>query len=333
VRSPIGKKLALAIVALSIASPVKVSFAAARNSVDEAQAAFSRSQADAALRMLDMALGLNSRNAAAWNLQCRVYLAQGRWDDAIASCQHAVQIAGRNSEFHLWLGRAYGEKASRSSLVSAYQLAKLTRAEFEQSVALDGHNREALSDLGQYYVEAPRILGGGYAKAEAIAERLNSLDSARACELRAQIAEARKDYAAAEQDWSARITASRLSPEDSAQAWIDLGSFLRRRGRWNEMLVAVKKGVAIDTVHGPALVDGASLLIQANRETALAALWLREYLDGNAQSEIAPAFAVHTELGDLLKKQGDFPAAEREFAAARALSANYAGVVTGSAGE
>ena len=306
----------MAVCAIAFASP---------NGLEEAQSAFTRGRADDALRTLNTALQLDGQNAAAWNLQCRVYLAQERWDEAIASCQHAVQLSSGSSNYHLWLGRAYGEKASRASLVSAYQTAKLVRAEFETAVALDGQNREALSDLGEYYVDAPRILGGSYGKADDLAQRLSVLDPARAYALRATIAEAKRDYAGAEQNWRARISASQSSSEAAAQAWMDLGSFYRRRGRWDEMLAALKSGAVADTDHGPALVDGASTLIESGREPQLAAKWLREYLNGNALSETAPAFAVHAQLGSLLKKQGDLPAAEREFAAARALSANYAG--------
>jgi tetratricopeptide (TPR) repeat protein len=311
-----------------------MSFATAESDMLEAaQSAFRRGYADDALRVLGEALRQDSGNAAAWKLQCRVYLAQGRWDDAIASCQRGVQIAVSDSDYHLWLGRAYGEKASHSSLVAAYQLAKLTHSEFEAAVALDSRNCEALSDLGQYYVEAPKMLGGGYSKAEAIVGRLNGLDSARADELRARIAEAKRDYSGAEREWRARIVESQSSPQVAAEAWMDLGSFYRRRGRWDDMEAALKCGAAADTNHGPALVDGASSLIAANREPGLAAQWLREYLSGNALSETAPAFAVHAELGDLLRSQGDAPGAEREFAAARALSSNCAGVGARNSGD
>lgn len=308
-------------------------FAAPGDTLDTAQSAFRHGRADDALHAIDLTLKDNSANAPAWSLQCRVYVAQSRWDDAVASCQRAVQIDGDNSEYHLWLGRAYGEKASHTSMVAAYKIAKLVRSEFETAVALDGHNVAALSDLGQYYTEAPRMLGGGDAKAEAIANRLVSLDAARADELRALIAESRRDYAAAEKSWRARISVSQSSAETAAQAWMDLGSFFYRRQRWDEMLAALKSGAVADSDHGPALVDGASTLIQANREPALATQWLREYLDGNALNETAPAFAVHAELGGLLKKQGDASAAEHEFAAARALSANYTEVPVRFAGE
>lgn len=302
-----------------------------RNNVDLARSAFSRGRADDALRALDNALQRDPGNGAAWNLQCRVYLAQGRTDAAVDSCRHAVQLASASSEYHLWLARAYGQKASGSGMVAAYKTARLAHSEFEAAVQLDGNNREALADLGQYYVEAPKLLGGGYDKAERLAQHLAALDPARADELHARIAEAKKDYAGAEQDLRAQIAASR-SPEDVAQAWMDLGSFYRRRGRWDQMLAALKSGAAADTVHGPVLVDGASTLIKSRRETALAAQWLHEYLEGNALSETAPAFAVHTQLGALLKRQGDASAADREFAAAHALSATYvetAAITTG----
>jgi tetratricopeptide (TPR) repeat protein len=333
VQIELKNKLAFGFILLWMAMSFGFSHASPRDGLGLAQTAFSRGHADDALRAINATLNQNNGNAAAWNLQCRVYLAQGRWEDAIGSCQHAVQLAPGNSGYHLWLGRAYGEKASHAKLLAAYKTAKLVRAEFETAVSLDGQNGEALSDLGQYYVEAPEFLGGGLSKAEGMAERLNTLDPVRAYELQAQIAEKKRDFAGAEQNWRSKITASQASPEATAQAWMDLGSFYRRRKRWDEMLAALKNGAAADTDHGPALVDGASTLIQSEREPQLAEQWLREYLDGNALSETAPAFAVHAELGDLLRKQGDESAAEREFAAAHALSANYAGTVAISTGD
>lgn len=319
----LGIKAKLALVLVALTACGTLGFAAPRDGMEAASAAFRKGQADNALRTVGASLRVNSSDAAAWNLQCRIYLAQNQWQNAIPSCERAVQLEPGNSEYHRWLGHAYGEKASRAKMLTAYQTAKLVHAEFESAVALDGQNRAALSDLGEYYIRAPRILGGGVDRAESIAQRLASLDLARADELRALIAEARKDYGGAERDWRARIAASGTSPESAAQAWMDLGSFYRRCGRWDEMLTALKTGAAADKNRGPALVDGATILIKANREPALAAQWLEEYLNGKTLDETAPAFVVHAELGALLKEHGDQAGANREFAAARALSANY----------
>lgn len=321
IKNGIKTKLALAMVALTTCGAL--GFAAPRDGMDAASVAFRQGQADSALRTVDASLRANSSDAAAWNLQCRIYLAQDQWQNALPSCQRAVKLEPGVSDYHRWLGHAYGEKASHAKLFSAYQTAKLVHAEFETAVSLDGRNRAALSDLGEYYIKAPKMLGGGFDKAEAIAQRLAGLDPSRADELRALIAEAKKDYSGAEQQWRARIGASKASAESVAQAWMDLGSFYRRNGHLNQMIAALKAGAAADTDHGTALVDGATTLIQAKCEPALAAQWLREYLNSNSLSEAAPAFMVHAELGDLLKQHGDQAGANREFAAAHSLSANY----------
>ena len=294
-----------------------------REAVDAVMTAMNHGRADEALRLLDTALQQDPKDAEALNLRCRVFYAEERWDDAIGACEKAVQLAPGNSSYHMWLGRSYGEKAQQVTFVAAYKLAKLIRAEFETAASLDGKNAEALSDLGEYYAEAPAMLGGGYGKAETIARQLDAIDPTRALDLRARIAEEKKDYVAAESDYRAKISAS----HSAAQSWMDLGSFFRRRERWDDMLAAVESGaVAAEHDHGPPLVDGASTLMKAGRQPQTAIKWMRDYLASSALNQDAPAFVVHARIGTLLKQQGDSQGAQREFAAARALAKDYAGL-------
>jgi hypothetical protein len=72
-----------------------------------------------------------------------------------------------------------------------------------------------------------------------------------------------------------------------------------------------------------ALYDGASVLIETNRDPALAAKMLEEYLAGSAKTEEAPAFVAHTWLARLKQQLGDTAAASRERAAALALAHEY----------
>jgi tetratricopeptide (TPR) repeat protein len=289
---------------------------------DVIRSALNRGQADAALQMLDAVLKSDPKDAEALNLRCRVYYAEERWDDAIGSCEQAVQIAQGNSSYHLWLGRAYGKKAQQLSLMAAYKMARLLRVEFEAAASLDPKNGEALSDLGEFYAQAPAIVGGGYGKAEAVARQLDGFSALRALELRAEIAEEKKDYAGAEKLLRARIATS----NSAAQAWMDLGSFYERRERWDEMLAALKTGSEAAQDHGPALADGAAILMKAGREPKLAIEWMRAYLGSNALSEEAPAFVMHARIGVLLKQLGDAQGAQKEFDAARALAKDYAGL-------
>jgi hypothetical protein len=71
------------------------------------------------------------------------------------------------------------------------------------------------------------------------------------------------------------------------------------------------------------LYDGAGLLIATNRNPALAAQMLENYLAGSAKSEEAPAFIAHIRLGRLKQQLGDAAGAQSEFAAASAMAHEY----------
>ena len=105
--------------------------------------------------------------AEAYNLLCRAQFELGAWDAGIPACEKAVALAPENSLYHLWLGRIYGEKADRAGFLSAAGLAKKVRTEFERAVELDPKNWEARTDLAEFYIEAPGIVGGGKDKARA----------------------------------------------------------------------------------------------------------------------------------------------------------------------
>nr|WP_286676369.1 tetratricopeptide repeat protein [Paracidobacterium acidisoli] len=281
-------------------------------------------RADQALERLDNALAIDHSDAEAYHLRCRVLYQEQRWDDAIAACRRAVELAPDNSEYHLWMGRAWGEKADRVSFLQAYKLAHQVRAEFETAVRLDPKNVDALSDLGEFDVDAPAIAGGGLSKAEVIAGQLDPLSASAAHQLRAQIAEQRKDYAQSESELRAAVAASPAP----AHAWADLASFYRRRGRLDDMVAAIRTAASLarhtrSRSESVALTDGASLLFRTNREPELAIQMLNEYLSSPAQSEEAPAFAVRTQLALLLQKQGDQEGAEREIAMVHALASGY----------
>jgi tetratricopeptide (TPR) repeat protein len=277
-------------------------------------------RADDAISLLQKQLSENSANAAAHHLLCRVYLQEERWPDAEKECSQAIELDPNNSGYHQWLGRAYGGAAAHASFTSAYKLAKKVHAEFETAVRLDPKNVSALSDLGEYLIDVPRILGGGTAHAEQIAQQLAPLSPTRAYELQAKIANKKSDYSSAEQQWKLAI---KNSPEPAEQ-WMNLAGFYAERKNFPAMQQAIQNGIAADPANGKALVLGATLLVQKHRNLQQAKQMLQQYLASRQQSEEAPAFQVHVQLGDLLASQGDQAAAEREYAAAHALAGNYA---------
>ena len=294
----------------------------AKNGLVDANAALQAGEADKALEVLWSLPKAQAGSAEAHNLRCRVFFALEQWDAASTECEQAVNLDGQNSDHHLWLGRALGEKADRASFVSAYSLAKRTRAEFEQAVQLNPRNAEALADLGEFYSSAPSVVGGGVPKAQAVAAQLDKIDPARAHELRGRIAAGSRDYETAENEFKQAIAVS----THPAFQWSTLASFYRRRERWNEMDWALKntmEAVGRDKHSGVALYNGASVLVKAKRDPDLATKMLEGYLAGPTKTEEAPAFVAHMWLARLKAETGDTASAQRERAAALALANEY----------
>jgi tetratricopeptide (TPR) repeat protein len=285
----------------------------------------SAGRADDAISRLSSSLLVNPRDGEAHNLLCRVYYQEERWDDAIRECETAVQLMPENSEYHRWLGRAYGGKANRIHSIKAYPLARKVRHEFEQAVQLDGENLDALSDLGEFYTAAPKIVGGDKKKAEEVARLLEHGDPVEACRIRGSIAEKDGNYALAETQFRAAVEVSK----NPADAWMTLASFYSRRHQLELMLQAVHSGIDADAkakatkMHGPALVRAAALLSRNNQEPQLAIQLLRLYLESPNKSADWPAFQVHAELGRLLRQQGDEVGAQQQIEAATALAQAY----------
>ena len=298
-------------------------------SLAQANAALQAGEADKALALLGPATqqlksfpDSTANLAQAANIECRVRLMLRQWDAALDKCQQAVQLDAGNSNYHFWLGRALGEKANRATFLTAFSLAKRVRAEFEEAVRLDPNNADALFDLGEFYREAPGIVGGGFEKAQGVAAQLDKLDAGRAHQLRGRIAEDQKDYGTAESEFKQAIAAD----SHPASQWIALASFYRRHKRWTEMESALHSGTTAaerDKRAGLALYDGATLLTETDRDPALAVKMLNEYLAGSAKTEEAPAFVAHLRLARLKDQLGDAVAANREREMALALAHDY----------
>jgi tetratricopeptide (TPR) repeat protein len=100
-------------------------------------------RADQAIQTLEQRVKQSPTDADAYNLLCRAYFMIEEWDRGITACEHARNLDPQKSLYHLWLGRIYGEKASRAGFLSAAGLAKKVRTSFERAVELDPKSWEA----------------------------------------------------------------------------------------------------------------------------------------------------------------------------------------------
>ncbi|HUS20114.1 MAG TPA: tetratricopeptide repeat protein [Terriglobales bacterium] len=292
--------------------------AGSTNAPSKVQDLLNSGRVDEALAELQKRIATKSNDAEAYNLLSRAYYALENWDQAVSAGERAVSLAPNNSEYHMWLGRAYGQKAGNASIFSAPGLAKNARRHFEKAVELNGGAVNARTDLAEFYVEAPGIIGGGKDKARAQADVLARQDPAVAHWVQARVAEKDGDLAAAEREYKAAVAAS----NNDAAHWLNLASFYRSQNRLGEMESAISSAVGKPRKPN-ALVDAASLLLRAGRSLPQAAQLISKYLAGKEKSEEAPAFHAHYLLGQILEKQGDRAGAIKQYQSALELAKSY----------
>jgi tetratricopeptide (TPR) repeat protein len=275
---------------------------------------------DDAIASLQRRISNAPQDAESYNLLCRAYFMLSDWDSGISACEKAVSLDPQNAEYHLWLGRIYGEKADHVGFFSAAGMAKKVRNEFETAVRLNPNSAEARTDLAEFYLEAPGIVGGGRDKADAQAQKLATMDPVKAGWVKGRLAEKKKDMVLAENEYRAAIEAS----HGAALAWLNLAFFYRHTGRMVPMEDAIRHATASPMDRPEVLMESAEMLLRSKRDLPQASQLLRRYLSAGSTVEAAPAFKAHYLLGTALEQQGDKPAAAQEYRASLSLAKRFA---------
>jgi tetratricopeptide (TPR) repeat protein len=259
----------------------------------------------------------NPGDTSSYQVLGQAYLSLGDLDKAVDTLERGVAVAPRSSAAHLWLGRAYGEKADKSNFFSAIGWAKKTRSEFEQAVALDPSNIEARSDLTEFYLSAPGIIGGGIDKARKQIEFIERQDPGLAHFLKSGIQDKKGDRAGAERELYAAIQTS----DDPARYWMNLASSYQHLKRFDDMEKAISSGISATRKRSDVLFYAADMLFQTRRNLPTAVTLLREYAANPDQA--VPAFKAHYLLGAVLETMGKNEEAASEYKAALLLASQY----------
>lgn len=251
-------------------------------------------------------------------LLCTLYSSVDQFDDAVPACEAAAAAAPSSSNYTLALARAYGAKAAHAGALTGMRLVGKIRGSFERAVQLDPNNVEALSDLGQFYVEAPGMVGGGVDKARALVLRLQPLSPARSHRLSAMIAAKQKNDAHAEQEYQAELAVAQ-----SAEAYVDLASFYRSHKQWDKAEDSAKQALEHDPRRGPDTLDATQVLIDMKRDAPAVQSALRGYLKA-PQGNVASYAKANVLLAGSLSNSGDAAGAKAAYQAALSLARDYA---------
>jgi Flp pilus assembly protein TadD len=259
--------------------------------VQRASALYQRTDYTGSLRLLaeDPA-----PDAAGYLLTGKNYFMSGDYKKAVEFFEKAVAGSPANSEYELWLGRAWGRRAETGGWLMASSNASRARQCFEKAVALDPRNREAKNDLFTFYLNAPGFLGGGMERAEAAARSIAGERPAEYEFEEAQIAERKKDYAAAETHLRRAIE---CAPTEAGRV-VDLARYLAKRGRLNESDLLFEQARNMAPRQPRVAFAEASANIENHRRIERA----RRLLDGYLHASLTPDDPPRQEAERLLRR-------------------------------
>ena len=243
---------------------------------------------------LNALVPMQSRTAAANLLIGKSYYMLGDFKKATDAFHQAASMDPGNSEYHHWLGRAYGRRAESGNPLTAPGHASKARQNFEKAVQLDPKNSEALNDLFDYYLQAPGFLGGGLDKAQALLPKIKAIDSAEFSFAQAQIAEKRKEFTTAEQQLRRAVE---LAPRQVGRV-LDLAKFLLRQGRVPEGDALMSHAAKIAPNDPKVLFEQASVYVQSKRNLGEARKLLKAYM----QAPLTPDMPSRADAQKLLKQ-------------------------------
>lgn len=252
--------------------------------LEEALAAYARADAG---RVVAIYRGSPPQRAQDFAVLGKALYLNGDFAKAAEAFSQAVARDPNRAEYRLWLGRATGRRAASALPLRAPGLAIETRKHFERAVELDPRNAEALSDLFDYYLNAPGFLGGGEAKAAALIPKVRAIDPAQAFYLESKLAEKRKDWDAAE------AALGKAAAGNEPGRLLDLARFYARRGRLPDAEALFRK---VDPNYPPLYYARAEALAASNPAQA------RALLERYLTLPLTPDFPTRREAEKLLAK-------------------------------
>jgi tetratricopeptide (TPR) repeat protein len=248
---------------------------------EQARKLYNLTDFDQSLKILH---SIPDKSGPVYELMGRDYYMLSEYKKASELFEKALSAEPDNSQYALWLARAYGRRAETSSPFTAPGQASKARQYFEKAVQLNPRNLEALTDLFEYYLEAPGFLGGGLDKAQATAQQIAAVDSAEGHWSLAKLAEKRKEYGSAEDQLRRAIE---VSPKQVGRL-IDLARFLAKQGRLQEADQSFARADQIAPNTPKLIFAKADVYIKHKRNLDVARELLKQYLTLDLSPEDPP---------------------------------------------
>ena len=287
-----------------------------QNSLVDAQRDFNAGRYHKAVDALTVATAKSPDDAPLQFLLGQCYYELREFTRAVSSFERSVQLFPNQSEYHDWLGKAYGRRAEETILLSAMSWARKTHREFEVAVHLDPSNFQAQRDLIRYEMYAPSIVGGGDDRALKHIEDLEKIDALQGQLARGEFFATKKRFPEADTVFAKVLE----SNTDRVGVYFEAADYYRDRQNPAKMGEAIAAAEQIDSEDRRLKFYRGVLLVLNKKNPADAESMLKSYIATVPDNSDLPSHAFALEwLGKLHEAQGKFSEAAEDYRAALSL--------------
>jgi len=282
----------------------------AQNVLADAQREFNAGHYHKAVDALTGAAAKSPDDAPLHFLLGQCYYELREFTRAVSSFERSVQLVPNQSEYHDWLGKAYGRRAEETVFLSAMSWARKTHKEFEAAVHLNPSNFQAQRDLIRFEIYAPSIVGGGDDRALKHIEDLEKIDALQGQLARGELFATKKKFAEADAVF-AKILESNT---DRIGVYFEAADYYRDRMNSARMGEAIAAAERIDSDDRRLkFYRGVMFVVEKKNPTEAESL-LKSYISTVPDNSDLPSHSQALEwLGKLHESQGKFSEAAENY--------------------
>jgi tetratricopeptide (TPR) repeat protein len=240
----------------------------------------------------------------------RIAIAQERHDDALASLEHAVELAPDSSDYYFWLAVAYANKVNATQdFMEKGALAPKMKSAIETAVDLDPDNLAAREFLAQYLFNAPPMVGGSVEKGFEQIQEIEKRDPLRGHLFAARVHVARKEINEAEAEIQKAVE---IAPDDP-DVHYQMGRFYQDTEKYLLAFDAFENALAVDPDHMGALYQIGRTAVFAGVRVDRGIECLERYLTMKPADGEPSWSHARWRLGMLYEKKGNADRARLEY--------------------
>lgn len=314
------KYCVLAVLCLAwIAAP-----ATASELTERALEALEAGETEQAVALLEPAHRSAPRDAQVAHALGLAELTRGNAERALELAELATRYGATVADHHHLHAIALAANIDSMGTLGKMRAAGRMRSAWERALELDPDHIEARFSLFGYYMQAPRIAGGGRDKAEAMAATIAERDRVRGHQARAVMLRADGDNDGALREYDAAAEAVADDPERLGEVLMARGFQCQQMERWDCAHESFIATLAADPERRGALyqVGRTAVFSDSRHEEGIAAF--RRYVAEHSPRGSDPSHAwAHTRAGTLLEKLGRPDDARTEYQAALALDPDH----------